>query len=145
MRRLSLHDKTYSHSGIASLENDTLFVYHAMGGEWNPDKKICRDPFELFCNPYENRGFGIYRYQLDKKQLNRFTDSAKSYYKQGVTFDMKFDLATDDKMYCTEFIFKAMNPIIPISTTTMNGITFVAPDNLYSIKECSMLKQINFH
>ena len=56
MRKLSLNNKTYSHSGIASFENDTLFVYHSMGGEWNPDKKIRRDPFELYCNPKENRG-----------------------------------------------------------------------------------------
>lgn len=145
LRKLSLHDKTYSHCGIASLENDTLFVYHAMGGAWNPDKKIRRDPFELFCNPFENRGFGIYRYQFDKKQLDLFTNAAKEFYKQEITFDMKFDLATDDKMYCTEYIFKAMNNILPLNTTTLNGITFIAPDNLYHIKECSMINQVDFH
>lgn len=144
MRKLSIHDKTYSHSGIASLENDTLFVYHAMGGEWNPDKKIRRDPFELFCNPHENRGFGIYRYQLDENQLGRFTDAAKKYYREGVTFDMKFDLSTDDKMYCTEYIFKALSDILPITTTSINGIAYIAPDNLYQIKECVMIKQIDF-
>lgn len=145
MRKLSLKDKTYSHSGIASLENDTLFVYHSMGGEWNPDKKIRRDPFELFCNPKENRGFGIYRYQLDEDQLKRFIQNAIGFYEQGVTFDMKFDLATDDQMYCTEYVFKAINQLIPINTTTINGITFISPDNLYHIKECSMIKQIDFH
>ena len=145
MRKLSLQDKTYSHSGIASLENDTLFVYHAMGGEWNPDKKIRRDPFELFCNPYENRGFGIYRYELSENHLNRFMDAAKEYYKKEVIFDMKFDLSTDDKMYCTEYIFKALDQILSINTTVINGITFIAPDNLYHIKKCRMIKQIDFH
>src|SRR5258708_7441868 len=55
MRNLCTQDKTYSHCGIASFENDSLFVYHAIGGEWNPDQKLRRDPFELFCNPFENR------------------------------------------------------------------------------------------
>ena len=64
MRLLSAKDKTYSHCGIASIEHDSLFVYHAIGGEWNPDQKLRRDPFEIFCNPYENRGFGIFRYKL---------------------------------------------------------------------------------
>src|SRR5690606_16994933 len=99
MRKLSLVDKTYSHCGIASLENDTLFVYHAMGGEWNPDKKIRRDPFILFCNPHENRGFGIFRYKLPDSLLDQFLSNVSSYYQKGILFDLKFDLTTDDKMY----------------------------------------------
>ena len=64
MRQLSTKDKTYSHCGIASIEHDSVFVYHSIGGEWNPDQKLRRDPFEIFCNPFENRGFGIFRYKL---------------------------------------------------------------------------------
>lgn len=144
MRKLSLGDKTYSHGGIASLENDTLFVYHAMGGEWNPDKKIRRDPFILFCNPYENRGFGIFRYQLSDIKMAGFLSRVMSYYHKGIAFDMKFDLASDDKMYCTEYIYKALDQIIPIPTTTINGIEYIAPDNLYTISKCSVIKQIDF-
>ncbi len=144
MRKLSLIDKTYSHSGIASLENDTLFIYHAMGGEWNPDKKIRRDPFVLFCNPNENKGFGIFRYRLNGPQMIQFLTNIKTYYEQGVLFDMKFDLATDDKMYCTEYIYKSLDPILSLPTTTMNGIEYIAPDNLYSISECSVIQQIDF-
>ena len=144
MRKLSLGDKTYSHSGIASFENDSLFVYHAMGGEWNPDKKIRRDPFVLFCNPYENKGFGIFRYQLSEKEMAQFLSRVKSYYAEGVLFDMKFDLATDDKMYCTEYIYKALDQILPLPSTTINGIEFIAPDNLYTISNCMVIKQIDF-
>ena len=144
MRKLSLEDKTYSHSGIASLENDTLFVYHAMGGEWNPDKKIRRDPFILFCNPYENKGFGIFRYQLSDFEMTHFLSRVKNYYQQGVVFDMKFDLATDDKMYCTEYVYKALDQILILPTTTINGIEYIAPDDLYSIPQCKLIKQIDF-
>lgn len=144
MRKLSIDDKTYSHSGIASLENDTLFVYHAMGGEWNPDKKIRRDPFELFCNPYENKGFGIFRYQLKDQQLTDFLANIKTHYNQGVTFDMKFDLDTDEEMYCTEYIYKSLDQILLLPTTTMDGIEYIAPDNLYNISGCALIKQIDF-
>ncbi len=48
LRQLSFTDKTYSHCGIASIENDSIFIYHALGGEWNPDEKLRRDPIELF-------------------------------------------------------------------------------------------------
>src|SRR5438046_1469374 len=40
MRQLSAKDKTYSHCGIASVEHDSIFVYHSIGGEWNPDQKL---------------------------------------------------------------------------------------------------------
>lgn len=144
MKKLSLQDKTYSHSGIASLENDTLFVYHAMGGEWNPDKRIRRDPFILFCNPHENRGFGIFRYRLTDLEMTLFLSKITTYYKQGILFDMKFDLETDDEMYCTEYIYKAMDGIISILLRIINNIKFIAPDNLYSIPGCEVIEQIDF-
>lgn len=144
MRKLSSKDKTYSHGGVASFENDSLFVYHAMGGEWNPDKKIRRDPFELFCNPYENEGFGVFRYLLSDKQKALFLTRIKKNYDQGILFDMKFDLATDDKMYCTEYIYKALDQILPIPSTIYKGIKFIAPDNLYSFSACSPIQQIDF-
>ena len=65
LRQLSFTDKTYSHCGIASIENDSVFVYHSLGGEWNPDEKLRRDPLELFCNPEENRGFGIFTFNFN--------------------------------------------------------------------------------
>src|SRR5436189_2330486 len=40
LRSLNQRDKTYSHCGIASIEHDSVFVYHALGGDFNPDQKI---------------------------------------------------------------------------------------------------------
>ncbi|MDQ2720493.1 MAG: hypothetical protein M3Z26_12155 [Bacteroidota bacterium] len=148
MRRLSLHDKTYSHCGIASWEKDTLFVYHALGGEWNPNQKLRRDPFELFCNPYENRGFGIFRYSINVFQEKEIINLAHQYYQQGVMFDMKFDLATDDRMYCSEFLYKviknATKDSLKLNTTTLNNIQFVAVDNLFFNRNCHEIKRVVF-
>jgi len=148
MRNLSLHDKTYSHSGIASWENDTLFVYHALGGEWNPKQKLRRDPFEIFCNPYENRGFGVYRYRINKLQEENIISLSKKLYAMGIIFDMKFDLLTDDKMYCSEFVYKtikrATSDSINFNTTTLNHINFVAVDNLFINPFCEKIKRISF-
>lgn len=148
MRKLSQHDKTYSHCGIASWEKDTLFVYHALGGDFNPDQKIRRDEFAIFCNPYENKGFGVYRYKILPEQQKEITHIAKQFYSRGVMFDMKFDLATDDRMYCSEFVYKtvekATNGVISISTTTLNGIQFIAVDNLFYNSFAQEIKRINF-
>ena len=149
MRQLSAKDKTYSHCGIASIEHDSVFVYHSIGGEWNPDQKLRRDPFETFCNPFENRGFGIFRYRLTPKENRRLISAAQKFYAQGIMFDMQFDLASDERMYCTEFVYKAVeeasNHKISLTTTTLNQIKFVAPDNLFMTPGCIQIKRITFN
>ena len=149
MRQLSAQDKTYSHCGIASIEHDSLFVYHSIGGEWNPDQKLRRDPFEIFCNPFENRGFGIFRYRLSPEENARLISVVKKFYKQGIKFDMQFDLASDERMYCTEFVYKAIEEAsynkISLHTTTLNHIKFVALDNLFINPACNEIKLVIFN
>lgn len=134
MRRVSKTDTTYSHCGIASWENDTLFVYHALGGEWNPDEKIRRDTFAFFCNPYENKGVGIYRYNLNDLAKSNLIKSAKSF-AGNVLFDNKFDLSSDDRMYCSEYVYKclktATGDFLKIPTSNFNQVKYVAIDNLF--------------
>ena len=144
MRKLSRHDKTYSHCGIASIENDSVFVYHSIGGEWNPDQKLRRDLFAVFCNPYESRGFGIYRYSLNKKQKEEVLQNIHQFYKDEVMFDMQFSLDTDDRMYCSELVYKAIKPVLKLKTTTINHITFVAVDNLFVDAGCHEIKRVKF-
>lgn len=106
LRLLNQRNKTYSHCGIASIEKDSLFIYHALGGEWNPDEKLRKDSWEVFAEPFSNSGIGIFETKLseaDKKSLVLIT---KAYHRSGLMFDMKFDLSTDDRMYCAEFIYK---------------------------------------
>lgn len=106
LRSLNQRDKTYSHCGIASIENDSVFVYHALGGEWNPDQKILRESLEQFAEPYSNRGIGLYRLGLSKELHAGLIDTVRLFYLKGIMFDMDFDLATDDHMYCAEFVAK---------------------------------------
>ena len=149
MRQLSAKDKTYSHCGIASIEHDSLLVYHSIGGEWNPDQKLRRDPFEIFCNPFENRGFGIFRYKLSPVEDIRLINVARKFYNRGISFDMQFDLASDDRMYCSEFVYKAVEEAshnkILLSTTKLNQFKFVALDNLFINPFCVEIKRVIFN
>ncbi len=148
LRKLSFIDKTYSHCGIASIENDTIFIYHALGGEWNPNEKLRRDPLELFCNPQENRGFGIFRFNFDDIQINKLDSIVKAWYKKGLMFDMKFDLLTDDRMYCAEFVSKAVslcsNNRINFSTSKINNFEYVAVDDLMLNAACTQKQRIRY-
>ena len=49
-------------------------------------------------------------------------------------FDMKFDLKTDDKMYCSEFVAKSINKSITpkqiIPTSSINHFSFIGIDDI---------------
>jgi hypothetical protein len=148
VRKMSKKDPTYSHCGIANWENDTLFVYHSLGGQWNPDQTIRRDPYIFFCNPYENKGFGVFRYKINPTQMEHLIQTTRAFYHQKITFDMQFDLATNDKMYCTEFIYKILLKALPneyfIQLSEINHIPYVAVDNLFLNPHCREIKRVVF-
>lgn len=146
LRSLNQRDKTYSHCGIASIENDTLFVYHALGGDWNPDQKIRRDPFDFFAEPYSNRGIGIYRYQFNANEISILMLTVKKMHQQGIMFDMQFDLATNDRMYCAEFVYKAYSlgsaGKLHFATSRIGKFDFVGVDDLFLQPLCKPQKKI---
>lgn len=146
LRSLNRRDQTYSHCGIASIENDTLFVYHALGGEWNPNQKLRRDVFELFAEPYSNRGIGIYRYSLSAPDIAGLMITVKQLYHMGIMFDMKFDLQTNDHMYCAEFVYKAYvmgcRGKLQFNVSHIGNFAFIGVDDLFMQPLCKEQKKI---
>jgi hypothetical protein len=146
LRSLNQRDKRYSHCGIASIENDTVFVYHALGGEWNPDQKIRRDIFADFAEPYSNRGIGIYQYQLSPDEINSLMVTVKRLYVMDIMFDMEFDLQTNDRMYCSEFVYKAYtmgtDGKLKFNTSHIEKFSFIGVDDLFMQDLCNPKKNI---
>jgi hypothetical protein len=62
---------------------------------------------EVFADPFSNRGIGIFRFDLADSLQKKLVAVVQSSYNKGLMFDMKFDLATDDRMYCAEFVYKS--------------------------------------
>lgn len=106
--QMNQKDKTYSHCGIVMIENGYPFVYHSIGGEDNPDERLRRDSASFFFSPQHNMGLGIIRYDLSNGQIAQLGKIVRDYYAQRPRFDMKFDLSTDDQLYCSEFVYKAL-------------------------------------
>ncbi len=136
LRQFCQTDKTYSHCGIASIEHDTIFVYHALGGEFNPDQALLREPFAIFVATEANKGFGVFRFDMDSSQIRRLIKESHISFEKKITFDMKFDLATDDKMYCSEFTAKMFRRAFMNDTmfvpVKIPGMDYLAPDNLFT-------------
>lgn len=108
-RSFNRKDKAYSHCGIIQIENDSIFVYHELGGEYNPSQQLMRQSIENFCNPDDVDRFAVYRYPLSLNQKDSLKIIIQTFYKKKLPFDVFFNCNTDDRMYCSEFVFKCLN------------------------------------
>jgi len=148
MAHMNQKDKAYSHCGLVVVEGGYPFVYHCLGGEDNPDARMRRDSIQTFLDPAHNQGMGVVAYVLDSSHLQNLVGIIKGYYHARPKFDLKFDLATNDRLYCSEFVYKAIDSAVADSTyivpTIAMGIRFVAIDNLYLNKHARLVCQLKF-
>ncbi|MFM2138529.1 MAG: hypothetical protein RJA57_836 [Bacteroidota bacterium] len=108
-RSMNRKDTSFSHCGLLFIENDSVVVYHAIGGIYNPSQRLRREPIDSFCNPRENDAYGIYRFPLTAGQTDSLRHIVAGYYAAGLKFDLYFNFLSDDVMYCSEFVFKSLN------------------------------------
>jgi hypothetical protein len=148
LAQLNRKNKNYSHCGIVAIENGKPYVYHSIGGEDNPDERLRRDPAAFYFSDRHNGAIAIVRYDLGKDGTERLVAVARAFYKKRPRFDMKFDLATDDKLYCSEFVYKALRLAAKdtayISTTQGMAGKYVAIDNLLLNKHAKPVLEIKF-
>ena len=167
IRNLNRRDKTYSHSGIVLYENGYPYIYHMMTGDEHSDGGLEKDSLIRFCNPRKNWAYGIFRYNLNAVEIKRLKDTLHSWYAKGVRFDGAFNLSTDDKMYCSEMISKALKKAtgnrILIETTRLtaieasllsvyshlpfaytNNLKIVPIDELYTNSYCHLVKKYSY-
>ena len=130
-RRMSLTDNSYSHAGIIHKDDGEIFVYHVIGGEGN-NAVMRKDKLITFCNRNEAFAFGVYRSDLDPGSIDSL---AGIYFSKQIKFDDKFDLMTDDKMYCTELVYKVLKEVSAennfLSLTTLRNIKYCSCDNIF--------------
>ena len=144
-RSFNRKDTSYSHCGVILVENDSIWVYHALGGTYNPSQKLMRQPIEEFADPNENNSIGLYRYRLNANELQKLTDVVHTYHRMGLKFDIFFNFQSDNAMYCSEFVFKSLNKAVDgkytsyIRTDTMPfGVT---TDDLYLNPDSKLVKR----
>lgn len=139
-------DTSFSHCGFLLIENDTAFVYHAIGGSYNPSQKLRRDPIDSFCFPGEVDRLALYRYDLSKTEKDSLTSIIHHYYKAGLRFDLYFNFQSDEEMYCSEFIYKCLARVVswPLSQYIKLGEWpySVTPDMLYLHEKSHLIKRI---
>ncbi len=163
MRNFSKKDKSFSHCGIAFIEDGDVYVYNNMAGEENKSEKMMREPYDSFVSPHKKSGFGIFRYNLADSEIARLHEITKSNYAAGLRFDKTFDLKTDDKMYCAEMVLKFLKTAtanrIVIPTTklynyrvrdpkykglVLKEFEYVGLDDLYLNPFCTEIRRVTY-
>lgn len=164
IKNFNRHDKNYSHAGIILYENGYPYVYHIVNGIENPDEKLRKDSLSRFCNPKYNIAYGIFRFKLKTSEIRNLKDLVHTWYEKGVRFDFEFNLKTDDRMYCSEMISKALarataerilikttkptliearifSKYMNIPFTYASKLQIVSIDNLYTNPNCHLVKK----
>lgn len=148
LRGMNQQDKTYSHCGIVMIEDGYPFVYHSIGGEDNPDSHLQRDSATRFFSPVSNERLGIARLPLSTIQIDSLHAIVRRYYAAGTPFDMDFDLKTNDKLYCAEFVYKsveeAINDTNYFSKSEVLDRPYVAVDNITDKRHAKMICDVRY-
>ncbi|RYZ33518.1 MAG: hypothetical protein EOP49_35790 [Sphingobacteriales bacterium] len=145
--RMNRKELTYSHCGIVIFHNGYPYVYHAIGGEDNPDALLRADSLTTWMAPKSNELFGIYRHTLSVEELRKLVSVVTGYYKDEVKFDTRFDLNTDDRLYCAELVAKALNRakgMAYIQPSKRYGLYYYSIDDLYLTASGKLIWQVTF-
>lgn len=148
LRQLNTRNKTYSHCGLVVVENGKAYIYHSIGGEENPDEKLRKDPAVRWFSPAGNMAIGIARFSFDSLQQKKLVAILKQWHGEQKKFDMRFDLATDDRFYCSEMVYKAISGAVNDTTflrpLTLFGYRFIAIDDLFLHPHADMICQLQY-
>lgn len=106
---LTDHNSMYSHVGMICMIGQVPYVIHAVPGESGsgPEEIKCEKLTSFLDFEKASRG-GLYRLsQPDSPAIGKALQQAKQAFDKRVKFDEEYDLKSDDKLYCTELIWKS--------------------------------------
>ena len=100
--------KRFSHAGIILFQEEIPYVVHVVPGGQDPRGDAVRlETARSFLSGDKASSFAIYRPQVNESDRHTVAVAALSYYRSGFLFDHDYDLGTEEKLYCTELIYKA--------------------------------------
>ncbi|KIM04342.1 MAG: hypothetical protein KU29_10660 [Sulfurovum sp. FS06-10] len=100
-------EKRYSHAGMIYKTDKGIFIIHAEEDKEHGHNGVYIESIEEFLEGISI--WAVYRFDLSKKLHQNMVNYALKLSKKNIIFDMDFNLLDDDKMYCSEFIYKVVN------------------------------------
>jgi Permuted papain-like amidase enzyme, YaeF/YiiX, C92 family len=166
IRYVSVTDHSYSHAGIIVMHNNKKMVCHIYpDGYLTGADTIHFDLIDSFLNIKTNLKCALYRYDLSDSEKINVQAELNKYHNRNVHFDKTYELETDDKLYCSEMIYKVLKKMtndriliqqssVPQNMLHMISVYFkkynfsknvissrkiIAIDNLYNNPHCRLL------
>jgi hypothetical protein len=129
-KKMSQHDKKFSHAGIIRKENGTAFVYH-MANE-NGQSGLLKTKLNDFVNTQVCSSYEIVRYPMRANMRSQLLTKIDLLLTDQVHFDDEF-LLTNQSYYCSELIANLMNEFsgLHIPYSQIGDYKYYAIDNLY--------------
>ncbi len=145
----------YSHVGVVFRDTCGWFVIHAVPGETDyrgEEERLKIEPLQDYLAHDKAVAFSLQRFTLTKTQVTALKNEAIQYNLHPPLFDHDFDL-NNDKLYCTEFIYKLYMAIgidltaghfTHLKLPTFTG-DFIMPSDLLRTKQLSEITQHTFN
>lgn len=112
IRYLSAKDHSYSHAGIIVIHDDKKMVCNIYPDDFVPGADTIRyDIIDSFINTRTNLKCALYRYDLSESEKINVEAEFNKYHNEKVHFDKMYELKTDDKLYCSEMIYKVLKKV----------------------------------
>ncbi|MBA2249771.1 MAG: hypothetical protein H0W12_06220 [Chitinophagaceae bacterium] len=165
IKYLSENDKSYSHAGVIIFKDNLLYVCHIYPDDVKGADTIRYELLDSFIKPRTNMNCALYRYDLSDIERHAFIDKLSEFHNQKIHFDRVYDTSTDNYLYCSEMIYKALKfstnnritcklTLIPKNMLPLMRIyfkkykprkneieerPFMAIDNLYNLPACRLI------
>lgn len=149
LKNTSRRCRVYSHVGVVVIEDGRPMVYHMLD-DLN-DKKafsgLKKESFSTFASPTLNKRIGVYRYPLTHRFKSGLIHEMKTLAQRAPRFDDAFDLNSDDRLYCTEMIWKyvlSKGGVAVAASQTPQG-SFIGLDDLHLAPEAKMVFHLKYN
>ena len=127
-KSFSLNERKFSHAGFINSVNGEICVSHFT----DEQKGVVCEKLSVFISKDKCKSFAIFRPKYSISQSMSIKQIINDPGNRLIPFDSKFDLSSDDAMYCTEWVYKCLIKVdIHTPLTQSKGGVYIAPDNLY--------------
>jgi hypothetical protein len=169
IKNMNETDKAFSHAGIVVWQNNRKMVCNITPDESEKGADTIRyEPLDSFVNPKYNLAAGLFRYRFTDTERQVFLAALDSFKRLQPHFDEQYNYATDNKLYCSEMIAKALTKAsggrivcgqvylsekmvklfkiyykkYNYTEAQIRKVPYVPIDNLYRMPDCTELMRI---
>jgi len=129
----------YSHAGVAIRRGDSVWVVHVAPRSGGERGFVVREPLEAYLHAERASAAGVFRPDaLRESRRDALAAVLDGYARRRLPFDGEYDLATPERLYCTELIWRAFRDVgiellpwgVPLRATPLGTRRVVFPSDL---------------